>query len=118
MTADSGSIIARLAAVIAERDRQRPAGSYTVELLEGGHPVLASKLIEEAYELVNAGAEAEENPSAAQDVAHEAADVLFHLLVFLQAQGIEWRMVERELTDRFGVSGLTEKAARPQDPHR
>ncbi len=102
--------------MIAERDRDRPAGSYTVELLAGGHPVLAGKLIEEAYELVSAGAEAADDPSAVQAVAHEAADVIFHLLVFLQAQGVEWRMVERELTGRFGVSGLAEKAARTQEP--
>lgn len=106
-------IVARLAAVIERRHRERPADSYTTTLFEAGHTVMASKLIEEAYELVAAAGE--EYPSAG-DVIHEAADLLYHLLVLLTASGCRWTDVERELERRFGVSGLTEKTSRMQEP--
>jgi phosphoribosyl-ATP pyrophosphohydrolase len=104
----AGDIVTRLAALIEERNSSRPAGSYTTELLQGGHPVLAAKLVEEAYEVV--AASAEEDVAAVQ---HEAADLVYHLLVLLTAAGVGWSDVERELAERFGVSGLDEKAQRP-----
>jgi phosphoribosyl-ATP pyrophosphohydrolase len=106
------SVLTRLAAVIEQRRRERPGGSYTVELLDGGPAVLSARIIDEAYELIAAGAEADDDFPSRQAVTHEAADVLYHLLVFLIAQGIEWKDVERELETRFGVSGLVEKAQR------
>lgn len=106
MNADE-SLVARLFEVIESRARERPVGSYTVELLDAGHATLAAKLLEEAYETVAAAAE-EDGPA----VVHEAADVVYHLLVLLVSAGVSWRDVERELTARFGVSGLAAKAAR------
>lgn len=108
------SIVARLAAVIESRRRDRPSGSYTVELLDAGHATISAKVIEEAYELVRAVGDDEAPDRAA--VAHEAADVVYHLLVFLAACDCRWADVERELTQRFGVSGLQEQAARTKDP--
>lgn len=106
------SVLSRLMTVIEQRRRDRPAGSYTVELLEGGAPVLSAKLIEEAYELVASAAESEGDVPSRMAITHEAADVVFHLLVFLTANDIGWPDVERELELRFGVSGLVEKAQR------
>ncbi|OYW17294.1 MAG: phosphoribosyl-ATP diphosphatase [Planctomycetales bacterium 12-60-4] len=108
---DEASIVARLAAVIRQRHAERPAGSYTVELFEAGHATISSKVIEEAYELIATVGE-DDDPNRA-DVAHEAADVIYHLLVFLAAAGVDWCSVERELQTRFGVSGLAERARRP-----
>jgi len=110
---DPESILAKLAAVIDSRRRERPAGSYTVELLDAGLAVIAAKVIEEAYELVHAIGDNDTPDRAA--VAHEAADVVYHLLVFLAACECPWSDVERELTQRFGVSGLVEKASRPRE---
>ncbi|MDX1968141.1 MAG: phosphoribosyl-ATP diphosphatase [Planctomycetaceae bacterium] len=104
------SLIAQLAAVIRQRNAERPAGSYTAELLQAGHATISTKVIEEAYELIATVGEDEE-PNRAE-VAHEAADVIYHLLVFLEAAGVDWTNVERELQMRFGVSGLAERARR------
>jgi phosphoribosyl-ATP pyrophosphohydrolase len=104
------SIVGRLATVIASRRQERPNGSYTVELLDAGHATIAAKIIEEAYELVSAVGDNDTPDRAA--VAHEAADVVYHLLVFLAAHDCQWADVERELVQRFGISGLVEKANR------
>ncbi len=111
---EAESIVARLAAVIESRKRDRPAGSYTVELLDAGHATISAKVIEEAYELISAVGDGDTPDRSA--VTHEAADVMYHLLVFLAACDCRWSDVERELAQRFGVSGLAEKASRPQEP--
>lgn len=101
----------QLEAVIADRIRQKPAGSYVAELVDGGHAAMASKIVEEAYELIEACAE----DDAAQKT-HEAADLVFHLMVLLAANNIGWHDVEAELSRRFGISGLAEKTARTERP--
>jgi phosphoribosyl-ATP pyrophosphohydrolase/phosphoribosyl-AMP cyclohydrolase len=69
--------------VIALRDRERPAGSYTAELLD--EPSRAGeKVREEADEVVTAvGEESEER------VAEEAADLLYHLAVLVRSRGLD-----------------------------
>ncbi len=106
------SILTRLAAVIEQRRQNRPAGSYTVELFDGGSSMMSARIIDEAYELINAGAEAEDDFPSRQAIIHEAADVVYHLMVFLSSHGVAWHDVERELDQRFGTGGLTEKAQR------
>ena len=46
-------------------------------------------------------------------VVHEAADLLYHLLVMLTHCDVALPDVEAELARRFGMSGLEEKASRP-----
>jgi phosphoribosyl-ATP pyrophosphohydrolase len=105
---DGSPILHQFAAVLESRKRFRPAGSYTVELLNAGHPAIAAKIVEEAYELVSAAGE-----EAPGDVAHEAADLVYHILVLLTAADVPWTDVEQELQTRFGISGLEERAQRP-----
>lgn len=112
----SESMLSRLAAVIEQRERDRPLGSYTAELLNGGPSVLSARIIDEAYELISAGAETEEDMPSRMAITHEAADVIYHLMVFLASHKIAWSDVERELTQRFGTGGLVEKAQRPETP--
>jgi phosphoribosyl-ATP pyrophosphohydrolase/phosphoribosyl-AMP cyclohydrolase len=101
------AVLERLHAVLVER-RAAPAGkSYTASLLAGGAPAIAAKLGEEAAELGDELAAADPGR-----VAHEAADVLYHLLVGLVATGVEPGAVWRELERRFGKSGHDEKASR------
>jgi phosphoribosyl-ATP pyrophosphohydrolase len=107
---NADSIVSRLAAVIESRRSERPPGSYTVQLLEAGHTAISAKIIEEAYELVSAAAEEDR-----AGVSHEAADVVYHVLVLLTACDVPWTDVERELSQRFGVSGLAEKANRAEE---
>ena len=45
-------------------------------------------------------------------LANEAADLLYHLLVLLEARGVDWEEVIAVLEGRMGPSGLVEKASR------
>jgi phosphoribosyl-ATP pyrophosphohydrolase len=105
---DGPSILRQLATVLDGRKRLRPAGSYTVELLDAGHAVISAKIVEEAYELIAAAGE------ESNEIAHEAADLVYHVLVLLTAADVSWDDVERELQTRFGISGLEERARRPK----
>lgn len=97
----------RLEATIAARSGADPGGSYVARLNARGLPVIARKLGEEATEAVVAALSGSD-----EELTGEAADVLFHLLVLLQARGIALADVMAELDRREGVSGLDEKAAR------
>jgi phosphoribosyl-ATP pyrophosphohydrolase len=96
-----------LAATIAARRRADPASSYVAKLLAAGTPLAARKLGEEAIETVVASLSGD-----AAELTSEAADLLFHLLVLLEARGVQLSDVLAELDRREGVSGLAEKAAR------
>jgi len=100
-------VLARVAEVIAERRRTRPGKSYVVSLLDAGLPKINGKISEEARELVEA---LPENDAA--HTAHEAADLIFHALVGLEAAGVSVEAVFAELRRRFGISGIDEKASR------
>jgi phosphoribosyl-ATP pyrophosphohydrolase/phosphoribosyl-AMP cyclohydrolase len=79
---------------IAARAAERPAGSYTVELLD--HPNrIGTKVMEEAEE-VSRAAQGESDDR----VDEEAADVLYHLLVLLRGRKRTLADVERVLDDR------------------
>src|SRR5215212_10172406 len=70
-----------------DRQRARPVGSYTVELLDDPSRV-AAKVREEADEVTRAASvESEER------IAEEAADVLYHLHVLLLSRGVSMATV-------------------------
>ncbi len=101
------STINKLAATIAARAAAASDSSYTAKLLQAGIQKCARKFGEEAIELVLA--------AASKDKAHtaqEAADVIYHLLVLLQAAGVSLADVENVLASREAMSGLEEKARR------
>jgi phosphoribosyl-AMP cyclohydrolase / phosphoribosyl-ATP pyrophosphohydrolase len=100
-------VLARVAEVIGKRRRERPEKSYVVSLLDAGFGKINAKITEEAAELV----EALPGGDAAH-TAHEAADLVFHALVGLEAAGVSLDAVLAELGRRFGVSGIDEKASR------
>jgi phosphoribosyl-ATP pyrophosphohydrolase/phosphoribosyl-AMP cyclohydrolase len=100
-------IIARVAEVIRKRRAERPDNSYVVSLLDRGFEKINEKIAEEARELIEALPAGD-----AAHAAHEAADLLFHVLVGLEAAGVPVEQVFGELSRRFGVSGLDEKASR------
>ena len=101
--------LARLAATIAERRAEGSPDSYTVKLIEKGVAKCAQKLGEEAVETVIAAMDGDRDA-----VVSESADLLYHLLVLLEASGVTLEDVLSELTRREGVGGLAEKAAREQ----
>jgi len=82
--------------------------SYTRRLLDRGPAHCAKKLGEEAIETVIAALAEDRHRLIA-----ESADLLYHLLVVLQARGIAFAEVEAVLAERTVQSGLQEKAARP-----
>jgi phosphoribosyl-AMP cyclohydrolase / phosphoribosyl-ATP pyrophosphohydrolase len=90
-----GHLLSRLAALIESRAADLPEGSYTARLLAAGIPGVSQKVGEEAVELVVA-ANAQDNAR----VAAESADLLYHLLVLLQARGVPLDAVLRELEAR------------------
>jgi phosphoribosyl-ATP pyrophosphohydrolase len=107
-------VLARLMMLIQHRRSTRPAHSYTTQLLGGGVERIGSKVLEEAAELVEAAKVSSD--VRAKQVVHEAADLVYHILVLLAACELDLSQVEAELARRFGVSGLDEKASRPRSP--
>jgi phosphoribosyl-ATP pyrophosphohydrolase len=101
--------LTNLAATIAARRSADPASSYVAKLLAAGPPLAARKLGEEAVETVVAAL-----AGNAAELTAEAADLLFHLLVVLEARGVPFANVLAELERREGVSGIAEKAARSE----
>jgi len=80
---------------ICERAAERPAGSYTTELLEAGVGAVARKVGEEAVELTVAALDESD-----ERVVEEAADLVYHLYVLLAARGLDVAAVEDELARR------------------
>ena len=93
----TGGVLTRLAHTVAERARTRPAGSYTASLLGEGVAKIAQKVGEEAVETVVA-ATAEDGGGAR--LASEAADLLYHLIVLLEAKRLPLERVLAELDAR------------------
>ena len=99
--------LARLAETIAARRTGDPATSWVAKLNARGVPVIARKLGEEAVETVIAALS-----GSREELASEAADLMFHLLVLLDAKGVPLTEVLAELERREGTSGIAEKASR------
>ncbi len=94
----AGHVLTRIAAVVRERDEQRPPDSYTTYLFEKGLDKILKKLGEEATETVIAAKNADP-----QELRAETADLLYHLLVLLRASGVSPEEVWTELEARFGA---------------
>jgi phosphoribosyl-ATP pyrophosphohydrolase len=104
------TIFHRVMAIIEDRKANPPARSYTTSLFGGGTEKIGAKIMEEAAEMVDAAGEAGE--TGRSQLVHEAADLIYHLFVMLGYHEIKLAEVEAELTRRFGISGLEEKASR------
>jgi phosphoribosyl-ATP pyrophosphohydrolase len=99
---------------LEKRVRERAAASaevsYTRKLIDKGIAHCAKKLGEEAVETALAAVGEDRERLTA-----EAADLLYHLLVVLQARGVTLAEVEAALAQRTRQSGLEEKASRKRD---
>ena len=87
-------VLPGLERTVRDREHDRPAGSYTTELL-GDPPRIGAKVMEEAEELARAAREESD-----QRVDEEAADVLYHLLVLLRSRGRSLTGAELVLDER------------------
>jgi phosphoribosyl-ATP pyrophosphohydrolase len=92
---------------VQERAKTSADASYTRKLLDQGVAHCAKKLGEEAIETVLAAVGEDR-----ERVIAESADLIYHLLVVLEARGIALSEVEAALATRTGQSGLAEKASR------
>ena len=100
-------VLNRLAQIIRARKDADSETSYTRQLLDGGVERCAKKFGEESVETLIA--------AISQDDAalkNEAADLLYHLLVLLEARGLALDDVLQVLEKRMGESGHDEKARR------
>lgn len=84
-----------LDAIIANRKSIPHAGSYTSSLFEKGLDRILKKIGEEAGEVIIAAKNQDKT-----ELANEAADLMFHLLVTLHASGVSLRDVDRVLEQR------------------
>ena len=85
-------ILESLSKLIAQRRRSMPEGSYTTHLFEKGLDKIRKKVGEEAVELLLARDE--------KDVIYESADLIYHVLVLLEASDLKWAEVAGELERR------------------
>ncbi len=104
----ASTILERLEATIHTRRGGDPATSHVARLQARGPARIAQKLGEEAVETVIAAIRGDR-----AELTGEAADLLFHLLILLDAHDLPLADVLAELERREGVSGIAEKAARP-----
>ena len=81
--------------------------SYTRKLIDKGVAHCAKKLGEEAVETALAAVTEDR-----ERLISETADLLYHLLVLLEARGVTLAEVEAALAARTAQSGLDEKASR------
>ena len=92
---------------VQERAKASAAESYTRALIDKGVAHCAKKLGEEAFETAIAAVQEDKGR-----LVSEAADLLYHLLVLLEARGVTLAEVEAELAKRTAQSGHEEKASR------
>ena len=90
--------LAEIDELVAQRHVERPPGSYTTQLFDGGIRRMAQKVGEEGVETALA--------AVAQDGAEllgEAADLIFHLTVVLRARGLSLTDVVALLAERHAA---------------
>ena len=89
------AFLAALDELIAQRERERPANSYTTKLLESGTRRIAQKVGEEGVETALA-AVAEDDAA----LLGESADLIYHLLILLRARKLDLDAVVETLRSR------------------
>ncbi len=88
-------VLAELDAVIRDRRSADPEASYTARLVTGGPRRPAEKVVEEAGEVAGAALGGSDD-----ELAAEAADLLYHLLVVLAARDVSLSQVTDVLRER------------------
>ncbi|WP_132057208.1 phosphoribosyl-ATP diphosphatase [Halorussus amylolyticus] len=94
---DTDAVLDELFAVIEDRKETMPEGSYTASLFdhEKGENAVLEKLGEEATELILAAKDDDR-----EEMAHESADIVYHLLVLLSMKGMDIEDLRAELRER------------------
>ncbi len=92
-----GEVLGALARVVRQRNLDRPEGSYTTKLLTAGVDKVLKKVGEEAGEVIIAAKN--HNPD---EINWEVSDLLYHLLVLLEIEGVKLGDVAAILEQRRG----------------
>jgi phosphoribosyl-ATP pyrophosphohydrolase/phosphoribosyl-AMP cyclohydrolase len=90
-----GAVLEELYAVVSERRREMPEGSYTTYLFEKGLNKILKKIGEEAAETIIAAKDEDAGALTA-----ETADLVYHLLVLLVERGLTLEALAGELARR------------------
>jgi phosphoribosyl-ATP pyrophosphohydrolase/phosphoribosyl-AMP cyclohydrolase len=88
-------VISELIEVIARRDMERPEGAYTTYLFEQGLDKILKKVGEEASEVIIAAKNDDH-----EELRHESADLLYHLLVLWRERGLGLDQILQVLSAR------------------
>jgi phosphoribosyl-ATP pyrophosphohydrolase/phosphoribosyl-AMP cyclohydrolase len=89
------AFLATLERLVEDRNANRPKDSYTTKLFTAGIKRIAQKVAEEGAETALAAAAGD-----ADETLAEAADLVYHLLVLLQAKGLNLKDLTRKLQTR------------------
>ncbi|MDP2401363.1 MAG: phosphoribosyl-ATP diphosphatase [Actinomycetota bacterium] len=92
---DLGDVLSELYAVLEQRKRDVPEGSYTVQLLAGHEDKLLKKIGEEATEVVMAAKDGD-----IEHLRYEIGDLLYHLMVVMVRYGLTLDDIAAELAAR------------------
>jgi len=104
-------VLQQLTTTLAARRQADPEQSYVASLHHKGLNKILEKIGEETTEVILAAKDAEAGGDRSAIIG-EVADLWFHSMVMLSHLELDTDDVLRCLGDRFGVSGLDEKAAR------
>lgn len=105
-------VLTQLGDILEARKNAAADTSYVASLHAKGLNKILEKVGEEATESILAAKDAQTSGDN-KDVIYEVADLWFHSLVALSHLGERPEAVVNELARRFDMSGLEEKASRP-----
>ena len=93
-SASTDDVLDELFAVVEDRKANLPEGSYTTSLFthEKGENAVLEKLGEETTELVLAAKDDDH-----EELVHESADIVYHLLVLLSMKDVDIDELRAEL---------------------
>jgi phosphoribosyl-ATP pyrophosphohydrolase/phosphoribosyl-AMP cyclohydrolase len=97
--AEPATTIDQLDATLRDREAQRPAGSYSAKLFDGGRAAILRKVGEESVEVLLAGAQETD-----EALTNEVADLWFHTAVLLRERGLSLAAVLEVLAQRHRTS--------------
>lgn len=89
------NFIGQLDALLEQRQKTMPEGSYTTKLFQSGVRRIAQKVGEEGVETALAAVAQDD-----KDFLNEASDLVYHLMVLLRSRGLDWNAVQQNLKQR------------------
>lgn len=89
-------VLIDLETLIADRYERLPEGSYTTYLFAKGVDKIGKKIGEESAEVIIAA-----KNNSKEELRYEAADLIYHLMVLLQNQGVPMNEIYEELASRY-----------------